>query len=56
MIDQRRRHPPGHYDQRGVGRSERLSDDTDLGIGSLVADLEALRSHFGIERLVLAGH
>jgi haloalkane dehalogenase len=45
-----------HYDQRGVGRSALPSDDIDLGIARHVADLEALRSHFGIQQLVLAGH
>jgi proline iminopeptidase len=45
-----------HYDQRGVGRSALPSADADLGVARHVADLEALRRHFNLDRLVLLGH
>jgi parallel beta-helix repeat protein len=50
-----REHTLLFYDQRGVGRSwsER---DVDLSVDRHIEDLEALRSHFGIGRLRLAGH
>lgn len=44
------------YDQRGGGRSSAVSDAEQLGIEAHVRDLEALRRHFGIERLSLLGH
>jgi proline iminopeptidase len=43
------------YDQRGVGRSW-SEPDVDLSVDRHIEDLEALRSHFGIGRLRLAGH
>jgi proline iminopeptidase len=45
-----------HYDQRGVGRSTLPPGGADLAVGRHVADLEALRRHFGLDRLVLLGH
>lgn len=45
------------YDQRGAGRSEILKDDPALfTMAHHVADLEALRVQFGIERLTLVAH
>jgi proline iminopeptidase len=44
-----------HYDQRGVGRST-VPPGADLAVARHVADLEALRRHFGLDRLVLLGH
>ena len=40
------------YDQRGGGRSE-LPDTTLLGPGHFVGDLEAVRQHFGLEKMNL---
>jgi len=61
----RRYFDPGGYravlfDQRGCGRSRPLADgpDVDLTVNTtdhLVADLERLRSHLGIDRWVVAG-
>ncbi len=42
-----------HYDQRGGGRSSRVGPFT---VEQFVADLEAIRGHFGYERWSLAGH
>jgi proline iminopeptidase len=45
------------YDQRGAGRSELLRDDPELyTIAHHVADLEALRRRFGLERMTLVAH
>jgi proline iminopeptidase len=43
------------YDERGCGRSELVKDSTKLTMSSFVADLEALRKHFNINKLSLAG-
>jgi proline iminopeptidase len=45
-----------YYDQRGQGRSELLSDGKKLGYEQHVADLEALRVHFKLERMSLIGN
>jgi len=51
------RHRLLFYDQRGGGRSELLGDDPALyTIARHVADLEALRRHFGLERMTLVAH
>jgi proline iminopeptidase len=44
------------YDQRGNGRSSPVPDSTHLLVANHVADLEAIRQHFGIRRLTLLGH
>jgi len=44
-----------YYDQRGGGRSP-VARDVPVGWTEQVADLEALRAQFGIERLTLAGY
>lgn len=45
------------YDQRGGGRSELLRDDPALyTIAHHVADLEALRRRFGLEKMTLVAH
>jgi proline iminopeptidase len=44
-----------YYDQRGGGRSP-VSRDTPVGWREQVLDLEALRQHWGLERLTLAGY
>lgn len=45
-----------YYDQRGGGHSSPVSDPEQLGIEAHVRDLEALRRHFGLDRLALLGH
>jgi proline iminopeptidase len=43
------------FDQRGAGRSTPLGELTDNSTRHLVADIEALRRHLGIERWVVFG-
>ena len=43
------------YDQRGSGFSELVSDPARLTAADHVRDLEAVRLHFGLDRMVLAG-
>ena len=43
------------YDQRGSGYSTLVSDPARLTIASHVADLEAVRRHFGLRRLKVIG-
>lgn len=43
------------YDQRGSGRSDIVSDRSRLTAAHHVRDLEALRRHFGLARISLAG-
>ena len=51
-----KKHRLVYYDQRGGGRSS-LPDDTKLlTIDHHVDDLEALRKHLGIDKVVLIGH
>lgn len=51
------RHRLLFYDQRGGGRSERLRDDPALyTMARHVADLEALRRQFGLDRMTLVAH
>ena len=45
-----------HYDQRGSGRSTLVSGAAALDASHFANDLEAVRLHFGIERLSLLGH
>ena len=44
-----------YYDQRGGGQSP-VSRDTTVGWREHVADLEGMREHLGLERLVLCGY
>lgn len=44
-----------YYDQRGGGRSP-VAREVPVGWREHVADLEALRGHWGLERLTLAGY
>ena len=44
-----------YYDQRGGGQSP-VSRDTPVGWRELVADLEGMREHLGLEQLVLCGY
>lgn len=41
------------WDQRGCGRSERSGP---YSVAQTVADLDAVRRHFGLERMALLGH
>ena len=43
------------YDQRGAGRSRPLGELRDNSTAHLVADLEALRRHMGVERWLVFG-
>lgn len=45
-----------HYDQRGAGRSTLVTDAAALDAQRFADDLEAVRRHFGLERLTLLGH
>src|SRR5262245_14075490 len=44
------------YDQRGRGRSDAVTDSTQLTVANDVADLEAVRVYFKLERLTLVAH
>jgi proline iminopeptidase len=44
------------YDQRGTGRSTLVDDPTALDARKFAEDLECVRRHFGLERLVVMGH
>jgi proline iminopeptidase len=45
-----------YYDQRGNGRSSLIDDPAALAVSRHIADLEAIRRHFGLERMVLLGN
>ena len=45
-----------YYDQRGNGRSQLVESDEGLALERHIADLEALRRHFGLERMTLFGN
>ena len=45
-----------YYDQRGQGRSELIKDGKKLGYEYHIADLEALRKHFKLEKMKLFGN
>ena len=51
-----REHVVIFYDQRGGGRSELPADTTRLYFPNHVADLEALRKHFKISKMILVAH
>ena len=44
------------HDQRGAGRSSLVSDSAALDGQRFVEDLEAVRQHFGLQRVILLGH
>jgi proline iminopeptidase len=44
------------YDMRNRGRSDLVADDARIGFEEDVADLEAVRRHFGVERMALMGY
>jgi proline iminopeptidase len=43
------------YDQRGTGKSKRVSADAPFGMDAQVADLEAIRARFGFQKFDLVG-
>jgi proline iminopeptidase len=45
-----------YYDQRGNGRSDLIIDRDQLGIEKHVADLEAVRKHFKLDKVTLIGN
>ena len=45
-----------YYDQRGSGYSTAVTGEKRISLRHHVADLEAVRRHFGLERMVVAGH
>jgi proline iminopeptidase len=45
-----------YYDQRGNGRSDLIKDGKKLGYEHHVADLEAVRKHFKLEKMALFGN
>jgi proline iminopeptidase len=49
-------HTPLFYDQRGTGRSTLVRDSAALDGQRFAEDLEAIRRHFGLERLTILGH
>jgi proline iminopeptidase len=50
------RHVLLFYDQRGAGRSTLVADSASLDAHRFADDLEAIRKHFGMQRLTLLGH
>ena len=50
------RHVVIFYDQRGAGRSTLPADTTRLSATQQVADLDAVRRHFGLTRVTLVAH
>jgi proline iminopeptidase len=45
-----------YYDQRGGGRSDLVAEDEKLALAYHIADLDAVRAHFGLERMKLFGN
>lgn len=45
-----------YYDQRGNGRSSLIDDPAALAVSHHIADLEAIRRHFGLEKMSLFGN
>jgi proline iminopeptidase len=43
------------YDQRGTGKSKRVSADAPFGMDAQVADMEAVRAKFGFQKFDLVG-
>jgi len=43
------------YDQRGTGKSKRVSPDVPFGMDAQVADMEAVRAKFGLQKFDLVG-
>ncbi|MDQ3749039.1 MAG: alpha/beta hydrolase [Acidobacteriota bacterium] len=45
-----------YYDQRGNGRSDLIKDRDKLAIAKHIADLEAVRTHFKLDKMTLLGN
>jgi proline iminopeptidase len=45
-----------YYDQRGNGRSDLIKDRDKLSIAKHIADLEAVRTHFKLDKITLLGN
>jgi proline iminopeptidase len=45
-----------YYDQRGNGRSDLIKDRQKLSISKHIADLEAVRTHFKLDKMTLLGN
>ncbi len=44
-----------YFDPRGVGRSQGISENSDRSMAAVAEDLDALRRHLGLERVVVLG-
>jgi proline iminopeptidase len=44
------------YDQRGNGKSSIITDSSKLNLSAHIEDLEALRRHFKIKKMLILGH
>ncbi|PIQ15410.1 MAG: hypothetical protein COW67_08535 [Flavobacteriales bacterium CG18_big_fil_WC_8_21_14_2_50_32_9] len=44
------------YDQRGSGKTDFPKDTSNIAIPNFVEDIEAIRKHFKIDKITLAGH
>jgi proline iminopeptidase len=56
LVPLARRRRVIYYDQRGNGGSELVGDAARLAVTLHIADLEAIRRHFGLERMTLLGN
>jgi len=45
-----------YHDTRGSGRSQAPANPEDINVGAFVEDLEALRTHLGLDTFALLGH
>ena len=45
-----------YYDQRGNGRSDLIDDEERVGLKYQIADLDAVRRHFKLEKMALLGN
>jgi len=45
-----------YYDQRGNGRSDLITDHEKLSISKHIQDLEAVRTHFKLDKMTLLGN
>ena len=50
------KHTVIYYDQRGAGRSELPKDTTRLVVARQIADLDELRQHFALTKVILVAH
>jgi proline iminopeptidase len=44
-----------YFDPRGMGRSDPVREDADMGMAAVRADFDALRQHLGLERVNAIG-